>query len=203
MAVVLKTYKSPLQAMLLTACVAFILTISASGVNHSAHAASDPAVSFMQKVAKDLQTAGRLGSRNAFQRSIKRYADVPYIGTVSLGAYLPKLQKSKRKDYYYGVRRFMARYFAVQSRNYKVTKAQIASKSTKKGRNTLVDSKVYLSNGRSYTVTWKLVRSGKSYRIQDARVLGFWLTPFLRDAFVGYVKQNAGSVNKLIVALKR
>ncbi|MGI9373073.1 MAG: ABC transporter substrate-binding protein [Hyphomicrobiales bacterium] len=203
MAVASKTFKSPYQALVLAVCAAFMLTVSATGVNQSAYAATDPAVRFMQKVAKDLQKAGRLGSRNAFQRSIKRYADVPYIGTVSLGAYLPKLKKSKRNDYYYGVRRFMARYFAVQSRNYRVTKAQIASKSTKKGRNTLVNSKVYLSNGRSYNVTWKLVRSGKTYRIQDARVLGFWLTPFLRDAFVGYVKQNAGSVNKLIVALKR
>ena len=163
----------------------------------------DPAAKFMQKVANELQTAGRLGSRNAFHKSIKRYADISYIGTVSLGVYLPKLQKSKKKDYYSGVQRFMAKYFAIQSRNYKVSKAQILSQTKKQGRNILVDSRVYLSNGKSYKVTWKLVRSGKSYRVQDARVLGFWLTPFLRDAFVGYVKQNRGNVNSLIVALKR
>ncbi|MGI9482128.1 MAG: ABC transporter substrate-binding protein [Hyphomicrobiales bacterium] len=163
----------------------------------------DPAAKFMQRVANDLQAAGRLGSRNAFHKSIQKYADISYIGTVSLGVYLPKLKKSKKKDYYNGVKRFMAKYFAIQSRNYKVTKAQILSQSKKQGRNILVDSRVYLSNGKSYKVTWKLVRSGKSYRVQDARVLGFWLTPFLRDAFVGYVKQNRGNVNSLIVALKR
>ncbi|GAG11275.1 unnamed protein product, partial [marine sediment metagenome] len=166
-------------------------------------ASGDPAVRFMQKVASKLQTAGRLGSRSAFQKAIGSYADITYIGTVSLGVYLPKLKKSRKKDYYTGVKRFMARYFAVQSRNYKITKVQILSRTQKKGRNTLVTSRIYLSNGKNYNVTWKLVRSGKSYRIQDARILGFWLTPFLRDAFVGYVKQNSGSVNKLIVALKR
>ena len=45
----------------------------------------DAAAKFMQKVANELQTAGRLGSRNAFHKSIKRYADISYIGTVSLG----------------------------------------------------------------------------------------------------------------------
>ena len=34
-------------------------------------------------------------------------------------------------------------------------------------------------------------------------LLTFWLTPFLRSAFVNYVKKNGGSVDKLIVALKR
>jgi phospholipid transport system substrate-binding protein len=179
------------------------LALVATPVKHVEAASGDPAVRFMQKVALKLQSAGRLGSRGAFQKTIRNYADVAYIGTVSLGVYLPRLKKSRKKDYYTGVKRFMSRYFAVQSRNYKVTKTQILSRSTKKGRNTLVNSKIYLSNGKSYNVTWKLVRSGKSYRIQDARVLGFWLTPFLRDAFVGYLKQNSGSVNKLIVALKR
>ncbi len=182
-------------------CVALVLF--AAPARQVEAASGDPAVRFMQKVAAQLQTAGRLGSRSAFQKAITRYADITYIGTVSLGTYLPKLKKSRKKDYYNGVRRFMSRYFAVQSRSYKVTKTQILSRTKQKGRNTLVDSRIYLSNGKSYNVTWKLVRSGKTYRIQDARILGFWLTPFLRDAFVGYVKQNSGSVNKLIVALKR
>ena len=66
-----------------------------------------------------------------------------------------------------------------------------------------MDSKIHLSSGSKYSVVWKLRPAGKGYQIQDARVLGFWLTPFLRSAFVNYVKKNGGSVDKLIVALKR
>lgn len=165
--------------------------------------AKGPAVKYMERVARELVKAGRLSSRSAFYKSILRYADTRHIGTYSLGIYLPNLKSGRKKAYYEGVRRFVARYFATQSRKYHVSKVVIGSTERKSGRSVLVDSKIHLASGTKYKVIWKLRKSGKGYQIQDARVLGFWLTPFLRSAFVNYVKKHGGNVEKLIVALKR
>ncbi len=165
--------------------------------------AKGAAVKYMEQVAKELVRAGRLSSRSAFYKSVIRYADTPHIGTYSLGIYLPKLKSGRKKAYYDGVRRFVARYFATQSRKYHVSRVEIRPTQRKSGRSVLVDSKIHLASGSSYKVVWKLRRSGNGFQIQDARVLGFWLTPFLRSAFVSYVKKHGGNVEKLIVALKR
>ena len=182
----------------------FLLSVLVAGAvwTDAAHA-KHPAVRYMERVAVELVKAGRLSSRSAFYKSVLRHADTRHIGTYSLGIYLPNLKNSKRKSYYEGVRRFVAKYFATQSRKYHVSKVEILSKARKSGRSYLVDSKIHLSSGSKYSVVWKLRPAGKGYQIQDARVLGFWLTPFLRSAFVNYVKKNGGSVDKLIVALKR
>ena len=132
-----------------------------------------------------------------------RHADTRHIGTYSLGIYLPNLKNGRKNAYYDGVRRFVARYFATQSRKYHVTRVSIGATERKSGRSILVDSKIHLADGNKYKVVWKLRKAGKGYQIQDARVLGFWLTPFLRSAFVNYVKRHGGNVEKLIVALKR
>ncbi len=165
--------------------------------------AKGPAVKYMERVAVELVQAGRLSSRSAFYKSILRHADTRHIGTYSLGIYLPKLKSRSKKSYYEGVRRFVSRYFATQSRKYHVSRVEIGSTERKSGRSVLVDSKIHLATGKKYKVVWKLRKSGKGYQIQDARVLGFWLTPFLRSAFVNYVKRHGGNVDKLIVALKR
>ncbi|MEM7427303.1 MAG: ABC transporter substrate-binding protein [Pseudomonadota bacterium] len=184
--------------------LAFSLLVLASAALWPASAeAKHPAVRYMERVATELVKAGRLSSRSAFYKSILRHADTRHIGTYSLGIYLPRLKNSKKKSYYEGVRRFVARYFATQSRKYHVSKVQILSKARKSGRAVLVDSKIHLSSGTKYTVVWKLRPTRNGYQIQDARVLGFWLTPFLRSAFVNYVKKNGGNIDKLIVALKR
>ncbi len=192
---------SPVSALKASAFV--VLAILVSGIWSSAAQAKSPAIRYMERVAVELVKAGRLSSRAAFYKSILRHADTRHIGTYSLGIYLPNLKNSKKKSYYEGVRRFVARYFATQSRKYHVSKVQILSRARKSGRSVLVDSKIHLSSGTKYTVVWKLRPTRKGYQIQDARVLGFWLTPFLRSAFVSYVKKNGGNVDKLIVALKR
>ncbi len=165
--------------------------------------ANGAAVQYMKRVAKELVKAGRLSSRSAFYKSVRRHADTRHIGTYSLGIYLPNLKNARKSAYYDGVRRFVARYFATQSRKYHVSRVEIKPNERKSGRSILVDSKIHLASGSSYKVVWKLRRAGKGYQIQDARVLGFWLTGFLRSAFVKYVKKHDGNVEKLIVALKR
>ena len=39
------------------------------------------------------------------------------------------------------------------------------------------------------------------YKIRDAQVVGFWLTPFQRNLFRDYVRENGGNVNALVFAL--
>ena len=95
--------------------------------------AKDPAVRYMERVANELVKAGRLSSRQAFYKSILRHADTRDIGTYSLGIYLPNLKNSKKKSYYEGVRRFVARYFATQSRKYHVSRVEIISRARKPG----------------------------------------------------------------------
>lgn len=188
---------SPYATRLALAFCALIL------VGLSSADAKSPAVRYMERVAVELVKAGRLSSRSAFYKSIVRHADTRHIGTYSLGIYLPNLKNGQKKSYYDGVRRFVARYFATQSRKYHVTKVSIGSTERKSGRSILVDSKIHLADGNNYKVVWKLRKAGNGFQIQDARVLGFWLTPFLRSAFVNYVKRHGGNVEKLIVALKR
>lgn len=165
--------------------------------------AKGAAIQYMEQVAKELLKAGRLSSRSAFYKSVRRHADTRHIGTYSLGIYLPNLKSGRKNDYYDGVRRFVARYFATQSRKYHVSRVEIGSSERKSGRSVLVDSTIHLASGSTYKVVWKLRPAANGYQIQDARVLGFWLTGFLRTAFVSYVKKHDGNVEKLIVALKR
>ncbi len=199
----MKTLSITPSASALKVSALALLLFAASAFWANSAQAKHPAIRYMERVAVELVTAGRLSSRAAFYKSILRHADTRHIGTYSLGIYLPNLKNSKKKSYYEGVRRFVARYFATQSRKYHVSRVEILSKARKNGRNVLVDSKIHLSSGTKYNVVWKLRPAGKGYQIQDARVLGFWLTPFLRSAFVNYVKKNGGNIDKLIVALKR
>lgn len=187
-----------------TSCIAFLFCLSIATTLFTENAnAKDPAVRYMERVATELVKAGRLSSRSAFYKSILLHADTRHIGTYSLGIYLPGLKNKRKESYYEGVRRFVSRYFAAQSRKYHVSKVQILSKARKSGRTVLVDSKIHLSSGTKYNVVWKLRPTRKGFQIQDARVLGFWLTPFLRSAFVNYVKKHNGNIDKLIVVLRR
>jgi ABC-type transporter MlaC component len=65
----------------------------------------------------------------------------------------------------------------------------------------LVEAKVFLLTGQSYTTTWKLVWRGGRYKVRDVRVLGFWLTNMQRSDFVAFLDKRNGDINKLIVAL--
>ena len=66
-----------------------------------------------------------------------------------------------------------------------------------------VETRVYLKGGETYDVRWQLVRSGGSFKIRDAQVLGFWMTPFLANLFQNYIAENGGSSKALIMALNR
>ena len=39
--------------------------------------------------------------------------------------------------------------------------------------------------------------------MRDAQVLGFWMSPFLKDLFEKYIGENGGNPRALVVALNR
>lgn len=183
----------------------FIVTLAAFALHGSAvsgfAAAAHPSIGYMQQVAKDLLAAHRQGTVPAFLRVVQRHADIPEIAAKALGKYEAKLQSSQKSKYQRGVATYLARYFALQSREYTVAKYEVLDATVDTNKNVVVSSKVYLLTGQTYTVSWKLVWRGGRYKVRDAKVLGFWLTNFQRSDFTSYLDKRNGDINKLIAAL--
>lgn len=162
---------------------------------------SDAAVNFMNRVSKEMLHAVKKDSARTMRSVITRYADVPVIGAFSLGSYLRKLPKGHRRTYHQGMTRFMARYLISQSRTYKIASARIISPSFREENAVMVDSQVVLKDGTAYDVRWRLVKRGKTFKIRDAQVMGFWLMPFQRNLFRTYIQERNGNVSALVTAL--
>jgi ABC-type transporter MlaC component len=164
--------------------------------------AEHPSLSYMRSLGKDMLAAHRQGTVSAFMRVIQRHADVPGIGAYSLGDYNDKVGSGQRARYNHGVANFMARYFAEQSHIFTVAKYDIGE-ATVDGDDILVNSRVYLMDGQSYAVIWRLHWKGGRYRVTDAKVMGISLTYMQRGIFTRFVAKQNGNVGPLIVALNR
>ncbi|HXF54341.1 MAG TPA: ABC transporter substrate-binding protein [Hyphomicrobiaceae bacterium] len=193
------------SALLRSATTLIVATglVLAMAVKPPAAAAQEPAVEFMKRVAKDLIAAANSGSAQAFADAINRYGHFRAIGDYALGTYKPRLQPTDREIYYSGMVRFIARYAAGEAPKYPVSHAEFFSPPTHTSKGVFVDSRVHLKDGSSYDVQWRLIPHGGSYRVFDAQVLSFWMTPFLKDLFERYVNDNGGNVQALVVALNR
>jgi len=165
-------------------------------------AASDPAVAYMRKVAKDMLSAHRQGTVASFKRAILRHADVAGVADYSLGQYRSKLPAGQKKAYYAGTATFMARYFADQSREYVVAKYEIGE-AKEDGKDVNVQTKVFLMNGQSYTVVWRLAQRGGGFKVADAKVMGFSLIYLQRGIFTSFLSKRNGDVAQLVAALNR
>ncbi|HUR44076.1 MAG TPA: ABC transporter substrate-binding protein [Aestuariivirga sp.] len=168
----------------------------------SAAAADHPSMAFMRQFAKDMLNANRQGTVASFKAAIQRHADVAQIAEYSLGQYKGKLTPAQRQRYYNGVATFMARYFADQSREYRVAKYELGDAAAE-GQDVVIDSKVYLVSGKSYTVVWRLARNHGAYKMVDTKVLGFSLAYMQRGLFTSYISKRNGDVNQLIAVLNR
>jgi phospholipid transport system substrate-binding protein len=168
-----------------------------------AAAADDPAVDFMKRMSKDLIAAAKTGSQQAFIDAINRYGHFRAIGDYALGTYQPRLRPTDRETYYSGLVRFIARYAAGESGKYPVSHAEFFAPPAHTTKGVFVDSRVHLADGTTYDVQWRLIPQGSTFRVFDAQVLSFWMTPFLKDLFERYVGDNNGNVQALVVALNR
>lgn len=164
--------------------------------------AADPAVAFMDKVARELLAATRSKSPALISAVLHRYADTGYIGSYSLGNYRTQLSPTDRPGYLAGMVRFIGRYAATEAPKYPVATYRITG-SLKGGQGIMVDSVVTLRDGSSYDVRWLLSQTGSTYRVRDAMVYGFWMTPFLRKLFENYIAENGGHVRALVAVLNR
>ena len=185
-----------------TATLVVLLCLS-MGVAVRTAAAADPAIVFMDRVAKETIAAARSRSPSALQAVIARYADGPAIGTYALGDYRNKLEPADRDAYTNGMIRFIGRYAATEAPKYPVLRVTFAPEVRVTRAGTMVDSTVVMQDGANYEVAWLLTRSGNSYRIRDAQVLSFWMTSFLKKLFEDYIGQNNGSVKALVMVLQR
>ncbi len=158
---------------------------------------------YLQRVANELVTASRTNSQQAFAAVIRRHADIPHIGMSSLGTYARVLPSTDRPSYFSGLISFIARYAATNSPKYPVASAVAMSQTTEDSNGVYVDSRITLRSGESYDVRWWLVRSGASFKVRDAQVVGFWMSPFLKNLFENYIGENGGNPKALVVALNR
>lgn len=174
-------------------------------------AADHPAISFTRKVANDLLAANRSGTITSFARVLRRHADIPGISIYSLGKYQRFLRSSQNKRYYNGVTAFMARYFADQTRRYRIAKAQVLDAKKTKNSEVAVNTLVTLRSGTKYTVQFMVRPKGKSFKVTDVKVsvpiLGFVsLTYQQRGIFQKFLVKKGGdrqAVNQLVETLNR
>ena len=166
-------------------------------------ASADPAVQFVQRMANELHVAARARSPQLISSVIQRYGDVSHIGSYSLGSYRAQLTATDRQPYLTGIVRFLGRYAASEAPKYQVASYQILSPSMQGANGLMVDSKITLKDGTTYEVRWLLSRYGNTYRVRDAMVFGFWMTPFLKKLFENYVGENGGNVKALVAVLNR
>ena len=178
-----------------------LLMAALAGVG-GAHAA-DPAIVFMDRVAKETIAASRSRSPSALQSVIGRYADAGQIGLYALGDYRNKLEPADREAYTQGMIRFIGRYAATEAPKYQVARVTFNPEVRQTRAGLTVDSTIVMADGSNYDVAWLLTKYGTGYRIRDAQVLSFWLTSFLKKLFEDYIAQNNGSVKSLVMVLQR
>lgn len=174
----------------------------AGSLSSPAAAQQDP-VEFMKTVSRELISAARTGSQQAFTDVLNKYGHVPSIGLGALGKYKAQLKADDRGAYYTGLVRFIARYAAAESRRYEVSHAEIMGPAQRTDRGVFVESRVHLKDGSTYDVQWMLIPQGNTYKVRDAQVLTFWMSPFLTDLFEKYIEENGGTVQSLMLALNR
>ena len=104
---------SALRASALVAAL-FVLLLG-HGLAAASARAADPAVAFMDKVARELLAAARSKSPELISSVIARYGDTSYIGAYSLGTYRSQLHASDKPTYVSGMTRFIGRYAAQQA----------------------------------------------------------------------------------------
>src|SRR4026207_2177812 len=82
---------------------------------------------------------------------------------------------------------------AAEAPKYPVARVEWSNQSVRGASGLMADSRIVLADGSGYDVRWLLFKYGNSYKVRDAMVLGFWMTPFLKKLFEDYIAQNGGN----------
>ncbi len=164
---------------------------------------ADPAVRYMDQVARELIGASRTRSAVMLQSVILRHADLPHMGGQAIGDYGNQLGAADRPSYLSGMVRFMAKYAASEAHKYPVSHVtfQPSSRAAKYGL--MVDSTIHMRDGSTYDVAFMLGRTNGTYKVRDAQILGFSMTSQLNRLFTNYISEQGGQVRALVLALNR
>jgi phospholipid transport system substrate-binding protein len=171
------------------------LTMSATSARAEAPA------TYMQRVQNELIAAQRAGSVSAYSSVLRRHMDVAPIGLTALGPHAKALSKDERPAFYNGMISFISKYAAKEGPKYPIASAVVTGQSAETAGGATVDSHITLRSGEGYDVRWKLVRSGQSYKVRDAQVIGFWMSSFLDNLFQTWITENGNNPHALVVAL--
>ena len=158
-------------------------------------------LSFMNDLARTAIEANKTIDRSGLEKLIRKNVDVESIGDYSLGTYIAALSDKDVETYYEAVTNFMARYAAMQSRHYQIENAEFYRPKYHKDGAITLKSRITLANGSSYRVKWKIVEADGKFKVLDASIFGFWLTPFQRRMFQSYVRNNNDDVQALVHVL--
>jgi phospholipid transport system substrate-binding protein len=183
----------------------FLIPVMAAGFVALAPttARAEAPATYMQRVQNELIAAQRAGSVSAFSNVLRRHMDVPSIGITALGPHAKTLAKGDRPALYSGMINFISKYAAKEAPKYPVASAVVTGQGSETAGGATVDTHITLKSGEGYDVRWKLVRSGQSYKVRDAQVIGFWMTSFLDTLFQNYIAENGNNPHALVVALNR
>ena len=177
---------------------AFVVAMRCSTL---ADARTGSVVNFMNTLAETAIQANQKIDRNELEEIIRNHVDVEGIGNFALGSYLTQLRTAEMDGYYDAVINFLARYAAMQSRRYQVEKAEFYRPSYHKDNTITLRSKVTLAGGTSYRVKWRIIKTDGKFKVLDAKILGFWLTPIQRRMFRSYIRENNDDVHALVDVL--
>jgi phospholipid transport system substrate-binding protein len=175
-----------------------IATVAPAMAQHA-----DPAVRYMDGVAKELIAASRTRSPATLQSVILRHADLGYMGAQGLGDYGTQLTAADKPAYLSGMTRWMAKYATSEATKYQISHVTFQSTARPAKYGLTVDSTIHMRDGSSYDVSWLLNRSASGYKVRDAQVMSFWMTPQLNRLFSSYISENGGQVKALVIALNR
>jgi ABC-type transporter MlaC component len=190
--------RHPTRRIVMTGLLAGTLGLATSTAE-----AADASLAYMKKAANELFNAHKQGTVSAFLPPIERYADVASIADYSLGQYAAKLPAGERDTYYKGVALFIARYFADQTRYYRIAKWEMGEPDKQSDGDILINMRVTLLTGARHNVEWRLRAKGKGFKITDVKVAGFSLIYFQRGLFVSYIRERKGDVRQLVAVLNR
>ena len=159
-----------------------------------------PADKFIANIGKDLFSAARSGSQKSFKNVVARYADASQIGRFALGRYRKSLSKEDASNYYGLVADYVARVMADNAVQFQGNRFEI-TRCPQKNKLVAVTSKLHSELHGVRPVIWRLVKSGKGFRVLDVNVHGVWLGVQLRSKFTSVIKKNKGDINRLYAYL--
>ena len=160
---------------------------------NQAGAASCPAESYIQSAGKAFMSASRNGSASSFSSAAARYADLRGLALFALGNYRQNLPKSREAEFVSRAQSFMGSFMAQYGSRFSGNSIVITSCNESPGGLT-VGTK--LSTGQS--LTFRLRKSGGTYRVQDVSVSSIWLAQTMRGKFTRILSENNGDVGALI-----